>query len=305
MECESEKINSIFQNSRDFLNAGIEILSKEKFSISFSKVALLSIQTSVELLAKYRLAADSGLDAIKLQTKNTTQFRTKNFSDVIKIIGKEYSEIGEYEKEVFFEVANLRNELVHFSSSIEPERIEGICMHLLSISLPIFAMADKRDEQEMSDYRWFLNPVNYNFLINNEMYRNEATDNASASLFYGRGLNFCPNCKCESLQLRDSEVNFCHCCGYTIGSDIIKFGKCSICFEHSVAYDYLNEQSGCTHDKYSGLFYGRCVKCDIVQWVSYCGMCGNSSSQGGNRPKHPLYSCDCTISDKDSVASTS
>ncbi|AFE59936.1 hypothetical protein Q7S_18625 [Rahnella aquatilis HX2] len=294
MGCESEKINLIFQNSMDFLNAGIEILSKDEISKSFAKVALLSIQTSVELLAKYRLAADSGLDAIKFKTKNTTQFRTKNFSDVIKVIDEEYGEISEYEKEVFFEVANIRNELIHFSSSVEPKEIEGICMHLLSISLPIFAMAEKRDEQEMSDYRWFLSSMSYNFLINNEIYRTEATDNAYASLSHGEGLNFCPNCKCESLLLRSSEINFCHCCGYTIGDNIIKFSKCSICFENSVAYDYLNEQSGCSYEKYSGLFYGRCIKCDVVQWVSYCGMCGNTSSQQGNKPKLPLYSCDCS-----------
>lgn len=71
MECESEKINLIFQNSTDFLNAGIEILAKGKVSRSFAKVALLSIQTSVELLAKFRLAADSGLDAIIFKAKNS------------------------------------------------------------------------------------------------------------------------------------------------------------------------------------------------------------------------------------------
>ncbi|MBA8867151.1 hypothetical protein FHW11_004340 [Pantoea agglomerans] len=297
MECEREKINLIFQNSTDFLNAGIEILAKGKVSKSFAKLALLSIQTSVELLAKYRLAADSGLDAIKFKTKNSAQFRTKNFSDVIKIIDEEYGEISEYEKEVFFEVASIRNDLVHFSSSVEPKEIEGKCLHLLSISLPIFAMAEKRDEQEMSDYRWFLSPISFKFLINNEMYRAEAIDNAYAFLgTEGSGLNYCPNCKCESLLLRESEINFCHCCGYTIGDDIIKFSKCSICFEHSVAYDYLNEQSGCEYGEHSGLFYGRCIKCDEVQWVSYCGMCGDSSSQEGSKPKHPSYSCGCLAS---------
>lgn len=116
-------------------------------------------------------------------------------------------------------------------------------MHLLGISLPILSMAEKRDEQEMSDYRWFLSPISYNFLISNKIYRHEAVDNALAYLGTGDcGLNCCPNCKCESLLLRGSEINFCHCCGYTIGDDVIKFSKCSICFEHSVAYDFFERE---------------------------------------------------------------
>lgn len=296
MERDNEKIVSVFDNSTDFLNVGIEILFRKNGDVRYAKVAILSIQTAIELLAKYRLAYDGGLDAIRLKTKNTDKFKTINYWDVIKKIGKEYHELGDYEKEIFLEMAELRNNLIHFSGDINPECLKDTCMALLCAAFPVFSMGEKRDEHEMKDYRWFLTEENYNFLINNATYRAEALDNAYASSYNLSIVERCYNCHCESFSLRDSDVYFCHCCGFTIDKEIIDFCECSICHQRHVAYDTLNEQSGIEFEgfrSYGGLFYGRCISCDEVQWVSCCPECENTSARSGLRPEKPYYPCGC------------
>ena len=50
----------ILANATDFLNAGLALLFEKTATSRDAKLAIVSIQTSVELLAKFRLARDNG-----------------------------------------------------------------------------------------------------------------------------------------------------------------------------------------------------------------------------------------------------
>jgi hypothetical protein len=54
----------ILANAIDFLNAGLSLLFSKGATSRKAKVAIVSIQTAIELLAKYRLVKERGLAAI-------------------------------------------------------------------------------------------------------------------------------------------------------------------------------------------------------------------------------------------------
>jgi len=271
-----EAAKRILENAIDFLNGGIEMLFTENLSSQAAKVAVVSIQTSIELLAKYRMIQEAGFQSIirgRLPSDieravKENNFSTLGFGEILDLLDA-IEGLKDDEKELINELVNLRNDLVHFSSEVVPESVKLSCAHILARVLSIFALGKARDVGTMEDYHIFLSESNFKRLINFDPYRGEAADAAYESLGTEKVLK-CYMCGNESLSLRTSENYFCHCCGIVIIRDSIAFTTCEACgSKEGVIFDPLN-----TANK---MHYGKCMDCKVRQCV--CTDCGSAVPQ--------------------------
>ncbi|MBU9663871.1 hypothetical protein KTF22_18515 [Burkholderia multivorans] len=281
----------ILDNAVDFLNGGLELLFAGDLSSQTAKVAVISIQTSIELLAKYRMVQEEGLQSIirgKLPSKNLERavkecnFSTLGFGEVLDLVDA-IEGLRDDEKSLINELVGLRNDLVHFSSEIDPESVKLNCVHILARVLSMFALGEARDVGEMEDYRRFLSEPNFQELINFEPYRAETVDAAHESLD-GEKVLKCYLCGNESFCLRVSENYFCHCCGFRVVSDAIAFATCDVCgSEEGVFFDPLNTTNN--------MHYGKCMDCEIYQWAWECPDCGSVISQLEGKARRACPTC--------------
>jgi len=61
---DEEALKPLLKNARDFLNGGIQLLFSKRARSGDGKLAVVAIQTALELLAKYRLVETKGLPAL-------------------------------------------------------------------------------------------------------------------------------------------------------------------------------------------------------------------------------------------------
>lgn len=281
----------IVDNAIDFLNGGLELLFADDLSARTAKVAVVSIQTAIELLAKYRMVREAGLQSIvrgKLPSGDIERavkegsFSTLGFGDVLELVDA-IEGLRDDEKSLIYELVNLRNDLVHFSSEVAPEEVKLKCVHSLARVLSIFALGEARDAGEMEDYHQFLSEPNFEELINFDPYRAEAVDAALESLDTEKILK-CYRCGNESFCLRTSEFYFCHCCGFGVTSDAIDFAACHTCgLEEGVFFDPLNTTNN--------MHYGKCMDCDVKQWVWECQNCNTVISQLDGQVRRGCPTC--------------
>jgi hypothetical protein len=278
-------------NAVDFLNGGLELLFADDLSSKTAKVSVISIQTSVELLAKYRLVREDGLQAIvrgKFPSANVEKdakegnFNTIGFGDALNLINQREM-MQEFEVSLIKELANLRNTLIHFSSEIDPQEVKYNCVHILARVLAMFALGEERDVGEMEDYRRFLSDSNFLHLTNFEPYRAESADAALENLDT-KNVMKCYQCGNESFSLRASENYFCHCCGLGVIKDAIEFADCDACGSKSgVFFDPLNSTNG--------MHFGKCMDCQTNQWSWICAECGTVISQLEGRARRDCPEC--------------
>lgn len=281
----------ILDNAVDFLNGGLELLFADDLSNRTAKVAVVSIQTAIELLAKYRMVREAGLQSIvrgKLPAGDVARavkegnFSTLGFGDVLGLVDA-IEGLRDDEKNLIHQLVNVRNDLVHFASDIDPERVKLNCVHSLARVLSIFAVGEKRDAGEMEDYRQFLSESNFQELIGFGPYRAEAVKAAQENWDTEKVLK-CYLCGNESFCLRTSESYFCHCCGHGVVSDAISFAACDACgSEDGVFYDPLNETNN--------MHYGKCMDCEVKQWVWECTDCGTLVSQLEGKKRRACPTC--------------
>lgn len=281
----------IRDNAVDFLNGGLELLFAEGLSDQRAKVAVVSIQTAIELLAKYRMVREAGLQSIvqgKLPAGDIERavqegnFSTLGFGEVLDLVDA-IEGMRDDEKDIIYELVHLRNDLVHFSSEIDQEAVKLNCVHCLARVLSMFALGGARDFGEMNDYHQFLSGPNFKELINFNPYRAEAVDAAYESLDSEKVLK-CYMCGNGSFSLRASGIYFCHCCGFSVISNAIAFAGCSVCgVKESVIFDPLNT----TND----MHHGRCMVCETSQWIWECLDCGTAVSQVNGNTRRDCPSC--------------
>jgi hypothetical protein len=217
----------ILVNATDFLNAGLALLFAKNVTSRDAKLAIVSIQTSVELLAKFRLARDKALSAIirgnQLPRGSLTKaaqagdFRTIGYSECVKEISKQ-GEITEKDIEVIGRLQNLRNALVHFAASIDIADVRINTAWILVRVPAMFAAGEDRDIGEFQNHRSFLDSDNFSSLINFGPYRDDAVDVAAENLG-SEDIFRCWECENDSISLRTSETYYCYCCGLTAGSE--------------------------------------------------------------------------------------
>ena len=292
---ESIPTNMVLNNALVFLNAGLRLLFLEKTTSADAKVAIVLIQTAIELLLKYRLAKDLGLRIIATpqmldkdlnELASSGELRTIDYTACLRKVC-EYEWISDLKQELFLRTQSLRDSLVNFGSDIEVEEIRIELAWCLVGALAIFGAGQERDQGEMQTHRRFLVQDVFDRLTSFEPYRSQAADSAVDDLA-NEELYRCWECGADALGARESGNYFCYCCGLTATLEVAKFVSCFMCEKpNGVCYDPLNEEDG--------IHPGRCLHCEKFVEVLVCQECGSASSQdrGAGAPECSI----CTTSE--------
>lgn len=279
------------QNAIDFLNAGLALLFGKSASERDAKLAIVSLQTAVELFAKQRLVVDYGLVSILrgarpggdlLAAAKSGAMRTIGFGEALKVIESDEG-FADGDREVITNAQQLRNALVHFAAEVEVSEIRHEMAWLLVRVLAMFAAGQRRDQGEMQSHAQFLEPTNFHALINFGPYRAEAVDCAQDSPDTV-DVTRCWECDEDTLSERLSGSYFCYCCGFTVEGSAVGHADCVVCNRRKgVLYDPLNQVKG-VHN-------GRCLHCETSLSVAACDDCGSVGSFLSTEPR-PSCLCD-------------
>jgi hypothetical protein len=116
----------LLANASDFLNGAIELLFAKTADQRAAKIAVVSIQTAMELLAKYRLVRSKGAGSIMEGKRPASitkaylrkgQFHTLNYNQTLTAL-EDIEFLNQMDRELMKEVAQLRNKLVHFAARV-------------------------------------------------------------------------------------------------------------------------------------------------------------------------------------------
>ena len=268
----------VLSNATDFLNAGLTLLFSPNVTSAEAKVAIISIQTAIELLVKYRLIRQFGLSSIVRgnvpegpieKASREGRLYTIGYSECLKRIQEEEA-FSEAERKLVRGLQNLRNSLVHFTADIDVLDVRRDAASLLVRSLSMFAAGAERDDGQFQTHSRFLNDMNFQTLTNYEPYRLGAVDSARSSLDSDEVLR-CWACGVDAMSFRPSDNYFCHCCGLTVLTVAVAYVDCGLCGVQSGAvYDPLNLTDGFHH--------GRCLHCGKELWIRSCPSCGSTRS---------------------------
>jgi len=282
----------IIANAQDFLNGGLRSLFAADATARDVKIAIVAIQTSVELLAKYRLVREHGLLSIVrgnlppgdlLASSAAGRLRTIGYGECLKAIREDES-FTEMEDELIRQVQDLRNSLVHFAAELDVSEVRMQLAWLLIRALGMFAAGRDRDHGEFENHARFLDPENFRQLVAYEPYRTEAVDSAIDSVDSIKVYR-CWECAVDSLSLRESENYFCHCCGLALVSSTVGFTDCGVCgASDGVFFDRLNENDGVS--------LGKCLHCHTKVDVGRCAGCGGTASWRRGLVEDECNACD-------------
>lgn len=279
-------------NAIDFLNGGISLLFDSEATARHAKVAVISIQTAVELFAKYRIVRELGFEAIVrkgappkgghlLTAAALGHFSTLGFDGCLEKIG-DLEWLDEWQRELVSELQKSRNTLVHFAGDLEVDDTRRTVAALLVQVLALFAAGRDRDYPEMQTHRQFLDAKNFDDLTAHPEFIVEAFDAASGDLD-AEEISRCWECARETLTRRPVQSYFCWTCGLTAQADVAGFAPCWQCLQsNSVAFDRLNEADGA--------HFGRCLVCGKTAYVSDCTWCGERRSEAA---PDLLQACRC------------
>ena len=179
----------MFANALDFLNTGLRVLFADEATPRDAKVGVVSIQTAVELLLKYRLVTDGGLRSIVkgsiprgdlVAAASSGRLRTIGYSEGLKKIRQDES-FSETERELFGRAQNLRNALVHFTADVDVDEVRMELAWVLIGALGIFGAGQDRDQGEMQTHATFLDQDVFERLTNFRPYRDQSVDSAIES----------------------------------------------------------------------------------------------------------------------------
>ena len=278
-------------NALDFLNGGIELIFRTGASDRDAKMAVISIQTAVELFAKYRIVREDGFEAIirkgsvprgdLVKAAAEGHFSTLGFDRCLEEISK-FESVGEWERHLFANLQKQRNTLIHFAGKLDVELTKQSVAGLLAHVLALFAAGQDRDAPQAETYEQFLEYSNFQAVTNHPEYLSEAFDAASADEG-ASALFFCWNCERETLTQHPTETYFCWSCGLAADIDVAGFADCWQCRrQDAVCYDGLNNSDG--------VHYGRCLICRATAFVRQYKCCDTiQSAASGNS----LRTCNC------------
>ena len=164
----------LLANARDFLNTGLGILFASDATPRDAKVGVVSIQTAIELLLKYRLVKENGLTSIVNGPTPQGNLVAAAVAGSLRTIGygkglgriREIEGLTETEEELFRRAQDLRNALVHFTADVDVVEVRMELSWVLIGALGMFAAGEERDQGEMQTHARFLDPKNFERLTN-------------------------------------------------------------------------------------------------------------------------------------------
>lgn len=279
VESSKEKVllaQAVLSNALDFLNVGLNILFSPNATSPETKVATISIQSAIELLAKYKLMRELGVSSIvqgrvpdgpiELALREG-RLRTIGYGACLQKI-EEQEGFSKTEKYLARKLQELRNSLIHLTADVDVEDVRRYAAWMLVRALGMFAAGEERDGGEFQNYSRFLNEANFKALTNYGAYRDEAVDSAIEN-FDSDQVFRCWECGVDAMSLRVSDTYFCHCCGLTVVANAVAYADCSLCeSQYGVCYDPNNSMNG--------LHHGKCLHCDKTLMVWRCRQCGTA-----------------------------
>lgn len=264
------------RNAEDFLNEGVAMILSQNATTANAKVAVVAIQTAAELLAKLAVVKNHGLPSIIINPPEDIEiylnnygvnFTTLGYSQILKVLTNS-NLLSKYDREMLKQIQLLRNSLSHFGSDVDVSNVrQSVCWLLVRV-LAIFAAGNDRDQAEFQSHASFLNEKNFDRLVAEPAYRDEAIEVANDS-YETETVYTCWQCGNSSMSLRESETYFCWCCGLTADATAVSYTDCKLCqTENAVYYDRLNQTNG--------LYLGRCTECKTTVNFNWCKSCGET-----------------------------
>jgi hypothetical protein len=282
---------AVLSNARDFLNVGLTILFSPNATCPETKVATISIQSAIELLAKYKLIRELGISSI-VQGRvpdgpievalREGKLRTIGYGACLKKIENREG-FSKAERDLAHKLQELRNSLIHLTADVDVEDVRTHAAWMLVRALGMFAAGEERDYGGFQNHCRFLDGANFKALTNYGAYREEAVDSATEN-FDTEQVFRCWECGVDAMSLRLSSTYFCYCCGLTVLADAVAYADCSLCESpHGVCYDPYNSTNG--------LHHGKCLHCDKTLMVWRCCRCGATHCLLGGPPPTNCKQC--------------
>jgi len=269
----------IFRNSTIFLNEAIHHFNEGLESKNNKMLTIVTLQMSLELAIKYKIARDYGIrfifekitdsttDAEIIDAYNSNSLRVKEFDatknflkskkDENMALSEEYAYMEKFQK--------YRNKLVHFDynfSSAEESELEDDIIHIL-VKILHTLMSDSEIEKEN---RFFfveiIDKEEYSKLLTNPKYYHALKNMVEEE--YDE-VYFCPICG-RTLFL---PINKClGCLNLFDNPNCFGFVKCNYCGKDTVIYDNCNLEA-------NKFLRGLCINCENDTVIYRCEHCGN------------------------------
>lgn len=255
----------LFDNAKSFLKEGLRVLLGPPASAHSWKLSVVAIQTAVELLAKYRLVSQGGIEsiadgAVTYAAFCEGDFRSISYWKVVKRL-EEAELVSELDLATIREIQQLRNKLVHFAADPAEADVRRGCLALVQRALCLFA--DRRGQAGggMEGHTRTIGSENFRALMRDEDYRDVAVEHVS-HCHKVDAIRYCWECENYTLaRLSSWESYYCYCCGSGLSERAVGFADCSVCSEsYGVYYDPGNPGP-------DGAYFGKCCDCKTEQWV--------------------------------------
>lgn len=262
-------LERLLQHGFDFLTFGLRLILSPTATQIDTKVSVANIQIGLELLIKYRLAKNHGLQHIcltDLSNLSAAQIEANAEAGIIKTKKFEWckqafvvtNRITGYERDLIDRFQRLRNSIVHFGVELPREETITACAHI--ILKVVRRIVEFEADPWLSRY---LPQDVYQALIKFPSYVAEAVDDAYGS---GKDVRLCFECNNETLTTLPGGNHYCFSCGYQIFTGHAPYIDCPYCkSEKTAVYDSLNDDDG--------IYRGKCISCEETLLVAKCGLC--------------------------------
>lgn len=262
-------LRRLLEHGFDFLTFGLRLVLSPTATPTDTKVSVANIQVGLELLIKYRLARDHGLQHIcqtDLSCLSNAQIEANAEAGAIRTKKFEWCKqafvganaISGYERDLIDRFQRLRNAIVHFGVELPRDETISACAHV--VLKVVRRIVEAEADPWLSRY---LSQDVYQALIQFPSYVAEAVDDAYES---GKDVRLCFECNNETLTTLPGDDHYCFSCGFRIFTEHAPYIDCPYCEGHRTAvYDSLNNDNG--------IYRGKCVSCEEALLVAKCALC--------------------------------
>ena len=258
--------SELFDNAMDFLNNGLSYLLSHPPSNRVSKLTVVNLQMSLELLIKWYLIKNVNLQAIFTPTLSAIRdlrqeiWQGRVFSKNYGVLKRQFlscNYLDAPQVELLNKFQNYRNRIVHSFLTLSYD--EGV---FLSAELAFKVMRRIVDHDPDIPFTDFIDKELYQKLIGYPLYVEHSEDLAEQVV--PDEVLICWECQNRTLGEIGDDY-YCFCCGSKTPTQALGYAECPFCKEKAFAYDKLNLKECGT--------VGRCIKCDKDAAVEACVNC--------------------------------
>ena len=244
-----------------------------------AKFIITDLQMGLELLLKFRLVRDRGLNKILASNRTARSdiaeiksgaINTLGFGKCLETIMK-IEDFSPYELGLLKQFQTLRNAVVHFGADVDPKDILVAASHLVLKPLQCIVYGTHPESQFVprgvpiaGPRESYIDQQILCRLIRFPPYVEEAERDAQAS--DGFGVELCWACSNRTLVVQVTDDLYCFCCGETSSEGSVGWADCFKCGKpRGVVFDALNEQDN--------VHTAKCLDCGCREGILVCPAC--------------------------------